>query len=229
MNNERREEIAARCKRARLNLLRPTTMNEEVWAEAFGEGGFNLHDGWARVFAITKFGYLYVFKRIRLEEEWLAPLPQEIKSLMELTKWPRGNLKRSNPWRVPFFMRMVVAAPRWDKQQEQWEVIFKDNPSLSFWFKDEFIKAPDLSGWLIPRKQRRTFPWRQRDGIIKDVPIKKVFVPNLTEEDRRLLLNGNASEVIRRLHKRHAEDLKEKRICAMDIKESIDRLLEAIK
>lgn len=226
---QRREEVLARCKAARANLLKPKHLNEEVWAEAFGTGGFDLEDGWARVFALSKLGVLHVFKRVRLEEEWLGPLSLDAKGVEALTKWPHGSLPKSNPWKVTYFPRCVVAAPKWSKVHEQWEVVFGCQPSISFWFKDEFIKAPGLEGWLIPRKQRQTFPWDKGVGIIKEPAPPKVWVPELNNEERQMLLNGNTSAVIRALHKRHAEDLQERRICAMDIKAGVEKLLEALK
>ena len=188
-----------------------------------------MEDGWARIFALSKLGILHVYKRVRLEEEWLGPLSLDAASIKALTKWPEGSLPKSNPWKVPYFSRTVVAAPKWSKVSQQWEVVFDCKPSLTFWFKDEFIKASGLDGWLVPRKQSATFPWKEGGGVIKAVPAPKVWVPELNNEERKMLLDGNTSEVIRRLHKRHAEDLKARRICIMDIKEGIDSLLEAIE
>lgn len=226
---QRRDEVIARCKAARLNLTRPHNLNAEVWARVFGEGGFDLEDGWARIFALSKLGVLHVFKRVRLEEEWLGALSLDVASFKALTKWPEGSLPKSNPWKVPYFSRTVVAAPKWSKEHQQWEVVFDCKPSITFWFKDEYIKASGLEGWLVPRKQSATFPWKQGGGVIKEAPPPKVWVPELNNEERKMLLEGNTAQVVRNLHVRHANDLKEKRICVMDIKEGVDRLLEAIE
>ncbi len=226
---ERREAVVARCALARANLLKGNHLNNEVWDEAFGQGGFDLHDGWARIWALGKDGVLHLFKRARLEEAWLGALSLEAKNIEEMTKWPLGSLPKANPWRKPFFSRTVVQAPKWDKVERQWKVEFDCKPSLTFWFKDEFIKSSHLYGWLTPRKQSSTFPWEEGGGVIKDKKNRALFVPRLSNEEIGLLLDGNVAKVIRELHKRHAKELKDRDLCVMDIKEGVDKLLEVLR
>lgn len=220
--------MKAAAKVARANHLRPIVLNQEVWDEAFGDGGFDLHDGWARCFSLSKMGILYVYKRVRMESEDLKSLSPEAAQFKVMTKWPRNRLKH-NPWRSTFFPRTVVRAPEWDEAKKQFKVVFDCKPSLTLWFCDEYVKAPALAGWLIPRKQSKTVPWEKGGAIIEEVKEPRLWVPVITAEENRMLLEGNTSQVIRNLHKRHADDLKEKRICVMDIKDGVDKLLEVLE
>jgi len=224
----KREEIIARCKVARANLLKPQLINEEAWNQAFGDGGFSLEDGWARIFALSKFGVLHVYRRLRLQEDWLQALSLDVKTFKELTRWPQGNLPKSNPWKVLYFQRNVVSAPIWNKEHQQWEVKFDCRPSLTFFFKDEFLAAPTLAGWVIPRKQHSTFPWKEVHGVIKEPRRTKAYAPDLDNEEIQMLIDGNRAEVMRRLLRRNERELEEKSICVMDIKASVDALVKSL-
>lgn len=251
-----RDNIIASCKARRADLVKGNHLNDEVWAEAFGEGGFNLKDGYARVFALTKLDILHVFKEIRLEEEWLSPLLPDVAGFKEMTKWPRSNIAKSNPWRTPYFKRVVVAAPTFDKETGQYKVVFppeahkrqrlsptqvmerhkagkKGNQpayeGVTYFFKGGVNKSDFLEGWLIPRQQKQGRPWQQGDRWFKAPPVRKVWVPELNEDEVDALIEGDKTWVIRSLHKKYADDLKEKRICIMDIKEAVDSLLESLE
>ena len=227
----RKDLMKAQCASARANLLKPKHLTDEMWNEAFGEsGGISIEDGWARIFCLSKMGRLYMYARVRLQDEWLAPLSPEAKEIEEMTKWPLSNMPKQNPFRQTFFTRTVVQAPVLDKVTGQYKVTFDCKPAITFWFHKEMIKAPGLGGWLMPRKQRQTLPYDDEGGL-KILPSKppRMFVPTLTVEEMNMLLAGNKAEVIRNLHKKHAEDLKKRDICIMDIKDAIDTMLASLE
>jgi hypothetical protein len=222
--------MKARCASARANLHKPKSLTEERWEQAFGGGeGFSIEDGWARIFALSKLGRLHVFARARIAEAWMAPLSPEAKDIEEMTKWPLSTLPKQNPFRQTFFTRTIVQAPTFDKETGQYKVTFDCKPSVTFYFHKEMMKAPGLDGWLVPRKQRQTFPWESEGGIVlKPAGPPRMFVPQLSVEEMNMLLDGKKCEVIRILHKRHADDLKNKVVCIMDIKEGIERMLDSL-
>jgi hypothetical protein len=227
----RKDLMKARCASARANLHKPKFLTEERWEQAFGGGeGFSIEDGWARIFALSKMGRLYMFARARIAEAWMAPLSPEAREIEEMTKWPLSTLPKQNPFRQTYFSRTVVQAPVFDKGSGQYKVTFDCKPSISFYFHKEMMKAPGLDGWLVPRKQRQTFPWEQEGGIIIPEGHKpRMFVPKLSVEEMNMLLSGNKAQVIRNLHQRHADDMKNKVVCVMDIKEGVDKLLASLE
>jgi len=221
------EEMKLRCAAARATLLQPKYLNDEVWNEAFGENSFDLEDGRARIFALNRFGHLIIYKRVRMDEAWLQPLVKEVKNFKEMAKLHGKAAKRviKSP---TYFRKVVVAVPEWDKGLKQFKVELEGEVKLTFWFCAEYIKALNLEGWVLPHKQNQGIPWNENAGIIKGKSPGRMFVPILSREEEDMLLKGNTSEVIRRLHLRHAKDLEERVFSRMDIKEAIDTLLKAV-
>lgn len=230
LNEEKRlDSVRDACKAARANYLKPIAMNEQSWEAVCGEGGINLHDGQARIFTLSKTGRLHMNVRVRMAHAWMAPLSSDHREALALTKWPLSTLPKQNPFRSTYFLREVVQAPEWDKVNQQWKVEFECNPSITFWFCDEYIKAPGLDGWVMPRKQRQTVPWSKAVGVIKPPRLPNSFVPELTDDELRLLVKGDKYQVIRNLHTRHAQDIKDRLVCIMDIKESVEEILSVLE
>ncbi len=225
--SEKEDLMAAECLAARANLKKKA-LSGKAWDIVSGEGGFDLTDGWARIFAFSKTGRLHMFSRTRIAEAWMAPLSSQAVEFEEMTKWPLSTLPKQNPFRTTWFTEVIVQAPTFDKGYGQYKVEFDCKPSLTFWFKPEMVKASGLDGWVLPRAQSATVPWRKERGIIKATVAPRCWVPKLTIEERKLLIAGDKGQVIRNLHKRHKDDLKNRVCCIMDIKEGVERLMEAL-
>lgn len=260
---EEREAMKSVCKVARTRLLEPHLLNDQVWEEALGEGGFDLSDGHARIFALDRFGKVHIYKRIRVEEKWVAALVGEVSSFEDLTKLTRKVLSKS-PWRATYFQKVVVTVALRDQASGQWCIripfkkeskiigakrffdskildgeikpkVFpehKELPTTSYFFEDEFVKASQLDGWVTPRKQSQGRPWQNGMTVIEEFKPKKVWVPDLTDTEVRLLVKDpkeNKCQVIRALHKRHDKEIKSGLLSAMDIKEGLETLLAILK
>lgn len=225
---EKREVVRVRCAIARAQLLRPHFLNNEVWEEALGEGGFDLEDGRARIFALDRFGKVHIYKRVRAGEAWLAPLITEVDNFKALAQLPR-RIKVKQPWRATYFTKVIVAVPTRDKETGQFVLVFPGKPSTSYYFKDEFVKGINLNGWITPRKQEQGRPWKQGGYVIKEAEKPRIWVADLSnEEEKRLALNpvAEAPAIIRALHKRHKQDLKDRKLTILDIKEGVERLVK---
>jgi hypothetical protein len=140
--------MSSACKAARTRLLEPHILNDQVWEEALGEGGFDLRDGHARIFALDRFGKVHIFKRIRVEEKWVAPLVGEVSSFEDMTKLTRKVLSKS-PWKATYFQKVIVTVAFVDQASGQWCIKFP------------FKKEPKKPG------AKRTFDTKILKGQIK--------------------------------------------------------------
>lgn len=258
-----RDAMSSTCRVARARLLEPHILNDQVWEEVFGEGGFDLRDNRARIFALDRFGKVHIYKRIRVGEVWLAPLIGEVSSFKEMTQLSR-KMKVKSPWRSTYIQKVVVTTAQWDEDYHQWVIRFpfKKEPKLpaakrmyetailkgqvipkvfpkettlpttSYFFEDEFVKASDLDGWITPRKQNQGRPWGNGMNVIEERKPPKVWVPDLTDEEFRLLATNheeNKCAVIRALNKRHNAEVVAGIMSPMDIKGAVEKLLEVLK
>ena len=249
------EAIVTRCKARRLDLIKGNHLNEEVWAEVFGESNFHLEDGYARIYALSKTGILHIYKRVRLEEAWLKALCSEVNGFKALTQWPRGELPKGNPWKCTYFPQLVVAAPLFDMGLGQYKVVFparrwegpkptmeemakkyrrtrgKNLPKFegtTVYFEGGAFESEGMPGWMSPRRQVRSRPWVRGDGEQRPPKPPKVWCPKLNDEELDLLLEDKCS-FIRHLHRRFADDLKSKKLCVMDIKDMTEELLKSLE
>lgn len=254
-----REAMHATCAAARAKITQPTVLNDEVWNEAFGEKSFDIEDGKARIWALNKFNILHVFKRVRLGDPSLQVLAKEVRFFKEMTKPQGRNkraLKRNTffrevivaiPERDKATGQLIIRFPfKSFTPSIEWKFRFEDKIlsgdkshrrpiketgklHTSYYFLPEFIKAPGLEGWAVPYKQKQGQPWKILDNKVQGVPPRTRFVPILTNEEIQMLLKGNTSQVVRNLHERHWDDLQNRKLFIMDIKEGVDRLLDTLE
>lgn len=145
-----RDAMETSCRAARARLLEPHLLNDQVWEEVFGEGGFDLRDNHARIFALDRFGKVHIYKRIRVGEEWLAPLIGEVSNFEDMTKLTR-KMKVKSPWRPTYFQKVVVTLAVWDKDSSQWVIRFpfKKEPKLPA--AKRMFETAILNGKVKPR------------------------------------------------------------------------------
>jgi hypothetical protein len=199
----REDKDRARKRRLKEGILKSRLSFEEIWQAIGHEGGINIGDGWCRIFTLTKYGLLQVNCTTRLEEKWLTPLSKEARDVKEMTSWPRGNLPKGNPWKMPHFTRAAVCLPTWHKELGQFEIsldgpIYKA-PNLSplakarkarkraegkfpggrapstctFFFYPELIEDHVVEGYWTPKRQMQGRPWQRGDPSIT-TPTKRI-------------------------------------------------------
>lgn len=98
-----------------------------------------------------------------------------------------------------------------------------------YYFHPEVVKAIDLEGWLTPRKQAAGRPWRISDEYLRAIKPKRMWVPDLTDDEVAKLAadpEENKCWVIRELHKRHRAELNVGLLDAVTIKEAVEHLIE---
>jgi len=215
----------------RRNFFKASPNHEELQREAFGEGGVDILDGWARIFVVTRQGRLLIYRGVRFEEEWLAPVSDDLKTIKAASIWPRGMLPKANPWKMPWFVEVAVLKPEWQEDIKQAKVTFPSNPPTTWYISPEVLRYPSITGYLVPRKQARSRPWKKEDGVIR-FEEKKSFVPDFNKEDYEILLkHGSAGKayVIRRHRRLLWEDIKAKRVNIFQIKEAVETLLKSLK
>ena len=184
-------------------------------------------DGKVRLVLLNKMGGIEIYKRPHTDKD-VAQSDIKVKGAEGITRWPVGNLSK-NIRRQAFYEGVVVTRIEWVEECQQYKVFFpsRDNPKVgvTVFFPPIYQKARKGRGWKEPRYTSRSEPWVRKPGN-KAHPFKsKEWVPQLNREERVLLLAGNKAKVLRILYHRYAKDINARRLCEMDIKEGVERLL----
>jgi hypothetical protein len=178
------EEAIDRARRLRLRLGGVSSQEsyEEIWKEMSGEGGIDLGDGWCRIFTLNKYGLLQVNCATRYAEEWLSDLVREGKSLKDMSMWPQGHggLK-ANPWRIPFFHKVVCAKPVWHEELQQFSVALDGEvyvePPMSEAARARRLKKRQQGARSKAQRRVVSLTWYFGREIIKDRRMPGYWTP----------------------------------------------------
>lgn len=113
-----------------------------------------------RLVAWGKFGDLHIYNGERYWRDWCSEYSKVVEKVKSMRLWPKGGMRRSNPFRLPHFADVEVVQVHWDELEGQYffQVDKAPGVTVTWWFKDRFVVSGLGEGWLKAVISRRTRP-----------------------------------------------------------------------